>query len=100
MTFAELKFNASFENLNLLVPLSQETDKNTIYLRRRLYLIKCETFEKLADFEPDDVVSSVRTIPGLFVDNRLARLTWFKNDYNKIKCDQMPDRLAYAVRLA
>ena len=35
--FAGFKYNASFENLNLSMPFSQVKDKNTIYLRRRLY---------------------------------------------------------------
>lgn len=55
--------------------------------------------ERLADYEPQQSISSLGSLPGVLTDNRFARLTWSRMLESEVTCDQQPDQIIYAIRL-
>jgi hypothetical protein len=86
-------------DINLGVPLYLEKESTLFEMRKMLCKIKNDMLERLADYEPQQSISSLRSLPGVLTDNRFARLTWSRMVDNMISCDQQPDQIIYAIRL-
>jgi hypothetical protein len=76
LEFAQRKEMVDLSDINLRVPLFLEKDSTIVEKRKMLCKIKNDMLERLADYEPQQSISSLRSLPGVLTDNRFARLTW------------------------
>jgi hypothetical protein len=76
LDFAQRIGMVDLSDINLRVPLYLEKDSALYEKRQKFCKVKNDMLERLADYEPQQSISSLHRLPGVLTDNRFARLTW------------------------